>query len=129
MSPGEFRALRSVWLPILVACIAVLARSVIGPGAALASYPGANGELAVDVFTAQGDDTAGPQTPGHHTGSDAIVVHQAKLVACTAGISDEAIQVPCEWGAPSFSPDGAELVVSRLTPSHGWRCSGAAWAW
>jgi len=100
MSVRHSRAPCSVWLPILVACIALLAQSVIAPGTALATYPGANGELAVDVFTAQGDDTAGPQTPGHYTGSDALVVHQSRLVACTAGISDEAIQVPCDFGRP-----------------------------
>jgi hypothetical protein len=119
MSLGDSRAPRSVWLSLLVACIALLGKSVLSPDVALATYPGANGELAVDVFMAQGDDTAGPQTPGHYTGSDAIVVNQRTLVACTAGISDQAIGVPCDFGAPSFSPDGAELVVSRLTPRTG----------
>jgi Tol biopolymer transport system component len=119
MSLGDSRAPCSVWLLLVVACIAVLGQSVMSPSSASATYPGANGELAVNVFTAQGDDTGGPQTPGHYTASDAIVANQRTLLACTAGISDQAIQVPCDFGAPSFSPDGTELVVSRLTPRTG----------
>ena len=116
MALHHSRARGSAWLAVVVACITLLAQGVFKPAAASATYPGANGELAVDVFTAQGADTAGPQTPGHYTGSDAIVVDHRTLTACTAGFSDEAIEVPCDFGAPSFSPNGTELVVSRLTP-------------
>ena len=116
MSLRDARAPCPVWPAIVVAWIALIGAAIVGPGTALATYPGANGHLAVDLFSAQGGDRAGPQIPGHYTGTDAIVVGRRRLVACSAGFSDDAIQVPCDFGAPSFSPDGTELVASRLTP-------------
>lgn len=71
-------------------------------GSAQAAYPGVSGAIAWQVFSV---DPNGSQT-------DSIETQGGTVVSCDSGGGSLA----CDFGRPSYSPDGSILVVARQAP-------------
>jgi Tol biopolymer transport system component len=88
---------------------ATVASMLVLAGQAQATYPGKNGAVAWEAY----QSTHFPSTnPPSDAGLDAIKAPARTLTTCdgASGV------LPCLLGAPSYSPDGGTVVVSRLTP-------------
>jgi Tol biopolymer transport system component len=96
----------------LIAVLATLVPLAVALQAAPASatYKGKNGELAWESF-ASTDNGVGPPGPQE---TDTVETRARTLAVCdgTSG------PLPCEFGAPSYSPDGRTAVFSRLVPTN-----------
>lgn len=77
---------------------------------ASAAYKGKNGELAWESF-ASTDNGGGPPGP---QASDTVETRARTLAVCDGASGP----LPCEFGAPSYSPDGQSVVFSRLVPTN-----------
>jgi hypothetical protein len=76
-----------------------------GAGIARAAYPGSNGAIAFETFNVR--------DYGVVTASDAIKAGSRTIALCRpAGRSQ-----PCDFGRPSYSPDGRMIVVTRGVPT------------
>jgi WD40 repeat protein len=83
-----------------------------GTGGARAAYPGGNGAIAWSVFQAGGASRV--------AGFAAVQTPAATLANCDRSSSP----LPCVFGAPSYSPDGATVAVSRRIPSNALNGAG-----
>ena len=92
--------------------VAAAAASLFVATAARAEYPGHNGSLAYELFS-YGDTEGGPP----FTLSDAIIVGHQTIASCTNNGPNGQLQ--CDFGAPSFSPDGQTVVFSREVAAAG----------
>ncbi len=96
----------------LIALLATLVPLAVAFQAAPASatYKGKNGELAWESFSST-DNGGGPPGPQE---TDTVETRARTLAVCdgTSG------PLPCEFGAPSYSPDGQAAVFSRLVPTN-----------
>ena len=96
----------------LIALLVILVPLAVAVQAAPASatYKGKNGELAWESFAGT-DNGGGPPGPQE---TDTVETRARTLAVCdgTSG------SLPCEFGAPSYSPDGQSVVFSRLVPTN-----------
>ena len=91
----------------------VLVQALAFAGAARATYPGGNGQLAFEAFDAQDDGSGAP-----YTERDAVETRSITITSCDNGQSGQSTgPLPCDFGAPSYSPNGGELVTSRQLPT------------
>ena len=97
---------------LLVALLATLVPLAVAFQAtpASATYKGKNGELAWESFAGT-DNGGGPPGPQE---TDTIETRARTLAVCN-GTSRP---LPCEFGAPSYSPDGQTVVFSRRVPTN-----------
>lgn len=96
----------------LIALLVILVALAVAVQAAPASATdkGKNGELAWESF-AGSDNGGGPPGPQE---TDTVETRARTLAVCDGTSSS----LPCEFGAPSYSPDGQSVVFSRLVPTN-----------
>jgi hypothetical protein len=112
VSAGSRRSDRRIWSRSAgvgsTAVVLALAGLAFTGGVARAAYPGQNGLLTFESFNSQ-DTEGGP--PDMET--DAIGTASTTITECDNNTGP----LPCDFGAPSYSPDGAAIVVSRQVHS------------
>ena len=90
---------------LALALVSSLAVLMGGAGIARAAYSGSNGAIAFETFNVR--------DYGVVTASDAIKAGSRTIALCRpAGRSQ-----PCDFGRPSYSPDGRMIVVTRGVPT------------
>ncbi len=99
--PRRLTALLAILVPLAVA---------VQAAPASATYKGKNGELALESFAGT-DNGGGPPGPQE---TDTIETRARTLAVCDGSSGP----LPCEFGAPSYSPDGQSVVFSRLVPTN-----------
>ncbi len=95
-------------LPLLALVVSVAIAVPASP--ASAAYKGKNGELAWESFAGT-DNGGGPPGPQE---TDTVETRARTLAVCDG----TSAPLPCEFGAPSYSPSGQSVVFSRLVPTN-----------
>lgn len=99
-------------------CLAVGAAALMSPAAALATYPGHNGSIAWQAYRSVYGEAQ------YDMQSSAVVTSSRTLTSCDASSG----VLACVFGAPSYAPNGQQLVVSSSPPAGNTGDSGGTGA-